>query len=116
MCDTNPMQNHYPTMGFAGEGLWGMGYDGLMGYGMQIPAYQLGGLTSLWGIRGYGLSMLWVKRGSTVLSHKLKFRKHKFFMSKSSYFPRFFAQRSIPGSSGGSRYGVSRNCPSSPPP
>ncbi len=53
------MQNHYPTMGFAGEGLWGMGYDG-------IPAYQLGGLTLLWGIGGYGLSTLWLKRGSTV--------------------------------------------------
>src|SRR6266702_2741453 len=55
MCNTNLMQNRHLTMGFAGEGLWGMGYDGLMGYGMQIPAYQLGGLTFLWGIRGYGL-------------------------------------------------------------
>src|SRR6266702_3720033 len=69
MCDTNPMQNHYLTMGFAGEGLWGMGYDGLMGYGTQIPAYQLGGLTFLWGIGGYGLSTLWLKRGSTVVHH-----------------------------------------------
>ncbi len=42
-------------MGFAGEGLWGMGYDGLMGYGTQIPAYQLGGLTLLWGIGGFAV-------------------------------------------------------------
>ncbi len=69
MCNTNLMQNRHLTMGFAGEGLWGMGYDGLMGYGMQIPAYQLGGLTFQWGIRGYGLSTLWFKRGSTVI-HK----------------------------------------------
>ncbi len=27
-----------PLWVFAGEGLWGMGYDRLMGYGMQIPA------------------------------------------------------------------------------
>src|SRR6266702_1415478 len=39
------------------------------------------------------------KSCSNILSHKLKFHTHKFFMSKSSYFPRFFAQRSIPGSS-----------------
>src|SRR6266702_4657018 len=39
------------------------------------------------------------KSCSNILSHKLKFRKHKFFMSKSSYFPRCLAQRSIPSSS-----------------
>src|SRR6266702_5122378 len=39
------------------------------------------------------------KSCSNILSHKLKFCTHKFFMSKSSYFPRFFAKRSIPGSS-----------------
>ena len=34
----------YPLpMGFARQGLWVMGYCGLMGYGLQIPAYQLGG-------------------------------------------------------------------------
>ena len=44
-----------------------MGYSGLMGYGMQIPAHQLGGPIVLWVIRGYGLSQVWVKRSSTVL-------------------------------------------------
>jgi hypothetical protein len=40
---------------FTGEGLWGTGYAGLMGYGMQVPAYQSRGLNLLWGMRGYGL-------------------------------------------------------------
>jgi hypothetical protein len=37
-----------------------------MGYGMQIPMNQLGGQVFLWVIRVYGLSEVWVKRGSTV--------------------------------------------------
>jgi len=44
-----------------------MGYSGLMGYGMQIPAHQLGGPIVLWVIRGYGFSQVWVKRSSTVV-------------------------------------------------
>jgi hypothetical protein len=43
-----------------------MGYHGLMGYGMSIPANQLGNHDLLWVTRGYGLSEVWVKRGSTV--------------------------------------------------
>jgi len=47
--------------------VWGMGYDGPMGYGLKIPAYRTGGYKTLWIIRGYGLYGLWVKRGLTVL-------------------------------------------------
>jgi len=54
-------------MGFALEKLWVMGYHVFMGYGSEIPAYQVGGPKNAWGLRGYGLSHLWVKRGSTVL-------------------------------------------------
>ncbi len=43
-----------------------MGYGRLMGYGKQIPMYQIGGLRFLWGMGGYGLYPLWVKRGPTV--------------------------------------------------
>ncbi|TDL13940.1 hypothetical protein BD410DRAFT_734711, partial [Rickenella mellea] len=53
-------------MGFAGEGVWGMGYCRLMGYGTQFPANQVGGRKNLWHIRGYGLCGVWVIRGSTV--------------------------------------------------
>jgi hypothetical protein len=42
-------------MGFPCGGLWGMEYSGPMGYGMQIPAHQVGGQVALWDIRGYGL-------------------------------------------------------------
>ena len=55
-------------MGFGLGGVWGMGYCGPMGYGMQFPANQLGGWLELWDLRGYGLSGIWVKRGSTVVS------------------------------------------------
>ena len=55
-------------MGFANQGVWGMGYCGPMGYGMQFPANQVGGQLRLWVIRGYGLSGVWVMRGSTVLA------------------------------------------------
>ena len=44
----------------------GMGYYRLMGYGIQIPAHQTGGQIRLWVKRGYGLSGVWDKRGSTV--------------------------------------------------
>ena len=54
-------------MGFGQGGVWVMGYCGPMGYGMQFPAHQVGGQLGLWDIRGYGLSGVWVKRGSTVL-------------------------------------------------
>ncbi|EDR01168.1 uncharacterized protein LACBIDRAFT_333497 [Laccaria bicolor S238N-H82] len=54
-------------MGFAHEGLWVMDYHGLMGYGMQIPAHQLGGSKMAWDFRGYGLSDAWVTRVSTTL-------------------------------------------------
>jgi len=43
-----------------------MCYCGPMGYGTQIPAHQIGGQIGLWGIRGYGLSDVCDKRGSTV--------------------------------------------------
>jgi hypothetical protein len=46
-----------------------MGYQRVMGYGSKSPAYQLGGLKNLWGIREYGLSGLWVKRASTVTNY-----------------------------------------------
>jgi hypothetical protein len=40
-----------------------------MGYGMQFPANQVGGWILLWDITGYGLSGVWVKRGSTVVAY-----------------------------------------------
>ena len=46
-------------------------YHGLMGYGVQIPAHQLGGPKMLWDFRGYGLSGAWVMRVSTVALYKL---------------------------------------------
>jgi hypothetical protein len=51
---------------FARIRLWVMGFHSFMGYGVKIPAYQVGGPKKPWGIRGYGLYPLWVKRGSTV--------------------------------------------------
>ena len=41
-------------MGFVCQGLWVMGYCGLMGYGLQIPAHQLGGLKWVWDFRVMG--------------------------------------------------------------
>ncbi|KJA26851.1 hypothetical protein HYPSUDRAFT_132193, partial [Hypholoma sublateritium FD-334 SS-4] len=55
-------------MGFSFRGVWGMGYCGLMGYGLQIPAHRLGGSIFLWVMRGYGLSEVWVMRVSTVIA------------------------------------------------
>jgi len=43
-----------------------MGYGRFMGYVMHFPVNQLGGHKMLWGLRGYGFSEVWVKRGSTV--------------------------------------------------
>jgi hypothetical protein len=40
-----------------------MGYSGPTGYGMQIPAYRVGGHAALWDIRGYGLSLGYQKYG-----------------------------------------------------
>jgi hypothetical protein len=53
-------------MGIAPERLCVMGYEGGMGYVWQIPVNQLGNLKILWVITKYGLSGLWVRRGSTV--------------------------------------------------
>ena len=49
-------------MGFSFQGVWVMGYCGLMGYGLQIPANQLGGPNFLWVIRGYGFSQASAKK------------------------------------------------------
>ncbi|KIJ98984.1 hypothetical protein K443DRAFT_102980 [Laccaria amethystina LaAM-08-1] len=38
-----------------------------MGYGVQIPAHQLGGPKKTWDFRGYGLSEAWVTGVSTVI-------------------------------------------------
>jgi len=35
-------------------------YCGLVDYGVQIPAHQLGGPKKAWDFRGYGLSEAWV--------------------------------------------------------
>ena len=64
MCETNTRKGLWV---FSGEGVWGMGYHGIMGYGAQIPAYRYRRIALLWGIRGYGLFTLWVKRGLSVL-------------------------------------------------
>lgn len=54
-------------MGFPLERLWVIGYEGVMGYGSGFPAYQLGKLKILWGLREYGFSGVWVRRELTVL-------------------------------------------------
>ena len=51
-----------------------MGYCGPMGYGLQIPAHRVGGSILLWGMRGYGLSQVWVMRSSTVVPYVFKRR------------------------------------------
>ena len=53
-------------MGFFSQDVWIIGYCGLMGYGMGIPAYQSCRITPLWSFGGYVLFTLWVMRGSTV--------------------------------------------------
>ncbi|KAI9455896.1 hypothetical protein F5148DRAFT_954212, partial [Russula earlei] len=47
--------------------VWVMGYQGVMGYGTTLPAYQVGIPEIVWEIRGYGLCGRWVKRETTVL-------------------------------------------------
>jgi len=54
-------------MDFSWGGVWGMGYGRFMGYVMHFPMNQLGGCKMLWGLRGYGFSEVWVKRGLTVI-------------------------------------------------
>ena len=60
-------------MGFFTERVWVMGFQEFMGYGMQFPAYQIGGCKMLWDKRGYGLSEVWVKRESTVVDYCAKY-------------------------------------------
>ena len=43
-----------------------MGYQGIMGYGVDFPLSRLGKALILWVIRVYGLREVWVKRVSTV--------------------------------------------------
>ena len=67
--------------GGALRGLKHLTYDGVMyfyfwyplamGYGLQIPAHQLGGPKWVWDFRSYGLSGAWVKRVSTVHASKI---------------------------------------------
>ena len=57
----------YPTtvMGYGMEnshGLW------VMGYGSKNTANELGKPQNVWVIRGYGLYLAWVIRGSTVVA------------------------------------------------
>jgi hypothetical protein len=44
-----------------------MGYQRLMGYGVEFPAHQLGGPKKVWDFGVYGLSKVWVKTGLTVV-------------------------------------------------
>ena len=46
-----------------------MGYQGIMGYGVDFPLSRLGKAIILWVIRVYGLREVWVKRVSTVTIH-----------------------------------------------
>ena len=46
--------------------VWVMGYQGIMGYGVDFPLSRLGKAIILWVIRVYGLPEVWVKRVSTV--------------------------------------------------
>jgi hypothetical protein len=55
-------------MGFCPEGVWVMGYCGLMGYGVQFPAHRGGGPKNVWDFRGYGLWQAWVMRGTSGLA------------------------------------------------
>ena len=53
-------------MRFACQGVCVMRYCGPMRYALQFPAHRLGGRMELCVIRGYALSEVCVKRGSTV--------------------------------------------------
>ncbi|KAF8233262.1 hypothetical protein L208DRAFT_1267639, partial [Tricholoma matsutake] len=57
------------SMGFASKKVWVIGYQRVMGYGFEIPTYRLGGSKILWVMGEYGLSGVWVKRVSTVVSN-----------------------------------------------
>jgi hypothetical protein len=59
-------------MGFALKKVWVIGYQRVMGYGFEIPAYQLGGLKILWVMGEYGLPGVWVKRVSTVTAFQIR--------------------------------------------
>ena len=53
-------------MRFVSTGVCIMRYCGPMRYAVQFPAHRLGGRMELCVIRGYALSEVCVKRGSTV--------------------------------------------------
>ena len=53
-------------MRFARQGVCVMRYCGPMRHAVQFPAHRLGGRMELCVIRGYALSEVCVKRGSTV--------------------------------------------------
>ena len=50
------------------EKVWVMGYERIMGYGVDFPLSRLGKAEILWVITVYGLIEVWVKRVSTVLN------------------------------------------------
>jgi len=54
------------SMHFAHRGVCVMRYCGPMHYAMQFPTHRLGGRMELCVTRGYVLSEVCVKRGSTV--------------------------------------------------
>ena len=58
-------------MGFWLWMVWDMEYQKCMGYRLKFPTNQVGNWKIIWGIRDYGLSELWVKRASAVLSLRL---------------------------------------------
>lgn len=53
-------------MVFFATGVWIMEYQRFMGFWSKIAVHRVGGLIFIWGIRGYGLIEVCVKRGSTV--------------------------------------------------
>ena len=57
-----PSLHNQKNMGYTHKNSYGYG----MGYGTQFPTHQTGGQIRLWVKRGYGLSGVWDKRGSTV--------------------------------------------------
>ena len=55
-----------------------MGYQGIMGYGVDFPLSRLGKAIILWVIRVYGLPEVWVKRVSPVSQpHNVAFMLHE---------------------------------------
>ena len=56
-----------PPWVFGLKRVWVMGYQGIMGYGVDFPLSRLGNAEILWVITVYGLIEVWVKRVSTVL-------------------------------------------------